>query len=99
MRLYSSWQALGCFASAAHDGIVIQDCQLYGKTSALGLNNLGAGAWVLLSGNAVTNGTKPPASSVFRQSVWFTEGGPGVPDAYEVCRKGAAGNYAWTPLY
>lgn len=44
-------------------------------------------------------GGKPACSVTYRGYVWYTEGGAGVTDALEICRKDAANAYAWTALY
>jgi hypothetical protein len=56
---------------------------------------------VLLSGAGVqilTEGLKPVASSLYRGSIWITQGGLGVADTVEICRKDAANAYAWVTL-
>ena len=42
-----------------------------------------------------TGGAKPTCDAGSRRSRWFTEGGAGVADTYEVCMKDAADAYAW----
>lgn len=45
------------------------------------------------------NGTKPTAGSAYRGMVWYTPGGAGVLDKFEICRKDAADAYAWVSLF
>jgi hypothetical protein len=47
--------------------------------------------------NTVT--AKPACDSTTRGTTWFTQGGAGVKDSYEVCAKDAADAYAWRTLY
>lgn len=39
--------------------------------------------------------SKPTCTATIRGTSWYTPGGAGVADAYEVCRKDAADAYAW----
>jgi hypothetical protein len=86
-------------ASAHAHTAILQGNDLYGSTDALGLQNIAAGAAVLLRGNKISNGTKPACSAVYRGSDWETQGGGGVADSLEVCKKAADASYAWTALY
>lgn len=45
------------------------------------------------------NGSKPSAGSAYRGMVWYTPGGAGVLDTFEICRKDAADAYAWVSLF
>lgn len=48
----------------------------------------------------VPNGaSKPAAAAGVRGLVWYTPGGAGVADTFEVCRKDAADAYAWVTLF
>jgi len=38
-------------------------------------------------------------STTTRGTIWFTAGGAGVADTFEVCAKDISGNYAWRKLY
>ena len=38
-------------------------------------------------------------STTTRGTIWFTAGGTGVADTFEVCAKDISGNYAWRKLY
>lgn len=44
-------------------------------------------------------GAKPACSVSTRGYTWFEEGGAGVADTFEVCRKDAADAYAWVALF
>jgi hypothetical protein len=58
-------------------------------------------SYILLgpTGPADSNvGTKPTCDSTTRKRRWFTEGGAGVADTYEVCMKSAADTYAWVVI-
>ena len=42
---------------------------------------------------------KPTCDDTARGVVWFSPGGAGVADALEVCKKDAAGSFAWAALF
>lgn len=42
------------------------------------------------------NIAKPTCGTAFRGQLWFTEGGAGVADTWEICRKDSSDVYAWT---
>jgi len=90
----NGWETGLLVGAQAHSEIIVANNHLYG--SATGLNYAGTGTGVVFRGNRVPLGAKPTASAGIRGSTWYTEGGAGVADAYEVCRKDASNNYAWT---
>lgn len=45
-----------------------------------------------------TNGAKPTCAVGERRKVWPTDGGAGVADTLEICKKDAADSYAWGSL-
>lgn len=78
------------------ENIHIQGTALQGSTAGISVGALAAG--VYLVDNRIT-GAKPTAAANVRQSRWYTEGGAGVADLFEVARKDAADVYAWTALF
>jgi hypothetical protein len=51
---------------------------------------------------AITAVTKPDCignSANVRGTLWFTQGGAGAADTFEVCAKDAAGNFDWRKIY
>jgi len=48
---------------------------------------------------AINFGTKPTCSASVRGMTWFTRGGTGAKDAYEVCAKDSSDVYAWRTIY
>ena len=48
---------------------------------------------------AINFGTKPTCAASVRGMTWFTRGGAGAKDAYEVCAKDASDAYAWRTIY
>jgi len=47
--------------------------------------------------NTVT--AKSVCNATTRGTTWFTQGGGGAKDSFEVCAKDAGNNYAWRTIY
>jgi hypothetical protein len=84
----------GYFKSAAGYGLVVE-------TGNVGINTTTPSAALEVNGGIRLNTAiaKPACDSTTRGTTWFTQGGAGVKDSYEVCAKDAADAYAWRTLY
>jgi hypothetical protein len=87
----------GLGAGGTEDGRLIADgSSVVGFARAASLNR--ATVYGGLDLDSATGGTKPTCDSAVRGWLWYTEGGTGVADAVEVCRKSAADTYAWAAI-
>lgn len=59
----------------------------------------GAGLTKITRLRVVDSGTKPTCDSTTRGVIWMDEGGAGVADTLEVCKKDAGDAYAWSALF
>ncbi len=78
--------------NAAHKNIWIVNSKLRGSVADLSF--LGTGTGSRLTGNDILTG-KPTCTAAIRASEWHTQGGAGVADLMQVCRKNSADAYAW----
>jgi hypothetical protein len=98
----SSSARFGVVVTAAAHEIELIGNRFYGTndpangTGAISYSGTGT---AFLRDNVFKGGVKPTCAATLRGSTWQTEGGAGVTDALEVCRKSAADAYAWTALY
>jgi hypothetical protein len=85
--------------AVAHTAISITGNRVCGSTAALLFQATGAGS-VIDGGNVfAAPAGKPTCTSAIRGSPFYTPGGAGVADLYEVCQKNGADVYSWVGLF
>ena len=72
-----------------------------GGNVGIGSTNPGAKLDIFGGGLKLDPGsaTKPSCDATSRGLAWFTKGGTGAKDSFELCAKDAADSYAWRTLY
>lgn len=58
-------------------------------------DDVGARNYFLGGVELATSGAQPACSATIRGTLWIVQGGAGVADQYQVCKKDAANAYAW----
>ena len=93
----ASWPVVtGIGVSAhAHTNVTFSHNSVTGTSADLSYGGTGTG--VTFHDNKLVTG-KPTADASIRGSTWYTVGGGGVADTYEVASKDAGGAYAWRTL-
>lgn len=92
-----AWEGIEADATAHTDWHVANN-RVYGATNAINWN--GTGANNVFTGNKWAGVvTQPACNTTIRQSDWYTRGGAGVKDAYQICTKDVADAYAWRTIY
>ena len=72
-----------------------------GSTSRIGIGTTSPEAKLEVNGgvrlNTIT--AKPTCDATHRGILWFTQGGSGAKDTFEVCAKDATDAYSWRTIY